>query len=1684
MAVKKTIPIAAVIVAIFIWAPFIHAEGLFSDCFTLVEDNSSRILLEFDTPAIDACNINLEAYSRIPENNRNFSIVGEPGGSVLPAWSRWIKVPDGMRPIIKISKDEDHVQVNAAVAYFPSLKTDNPYLSGSAVFSDRIESQDKLYPEAPAFLGDIIHLGNERWVLVTVAPYRYNSYREELHTTDRISVEVTFEPDPDFTPQPDRYIPPVYEELRRSVDDSQPSPIDVGRRADHLGRYVVIVPDDEDYLEYLQPLINWKKRKGHPVTVANLADIGNRAEDIATWLQDAWDDWRDPPVFVLLAGDVNGASTIPTFRDFRGPNSGWHASDIQYVSWVGNNGPDEWTPDAFIGRLVPENAIGLRSLVTKQLSYEMDPYTDEDWVEGAVLITNGVHSCTSTSMAIRELMQGVGYIRADILEAYSDWHQGQRPDINAIQNRINRGVGFVNFRGYNNWGDIYPNHIRALDNSAMLPVVTGMVCGTNDFTQTWNDAQPECRGEAWVRAWDNEPIGGISCFGPTDLYTHTWFNNTLDGEFYHLLLNKDVSTLGALCVGAKVALLRNYPSFINDGNGQTVGYYFYTYALLGDPGMQVWSHEPLEVVADFQADLPVGTTLLQFVITDQGDDPIPNAYVHVYRDDDFRLGGFTDSEGTLCLAVDPLEAGEYLLTVTGNNIVPVLESFEVVQSSQFLSITDVDFDDDREGDSNGNENGQINPGETLELVVVMTNTGDERCEGATATLSTTSPWVEIIRNETEYPRLDPDGSTPGIAPFVIHLAPETPDREQLSFNLHVVSGDEEWENGFNLKVLGYYFRLTELLFLEDDLLPGTQQDLLISVENAGDFETNEITATLQCDDPKIQIREAESLLGVFQVDDVIDNANGLFQVYAAPDAFQGSEVSFGLLLADEFGLKDSLVFDVMLGAPIAESPQGGTEYGYWAFECRDTTGGYAPEFDWLPGQENLRLTDNDDRNNYSGTHGSRTLVHLPFEFAYFGQVYEDITVGSNGWLAFGSSDLVSWNNQEIGSGLAPPAMLCPFWEDLWSGQVYTRYDEDNARFIVEWRDYIHHNGRATFAVHLYDPTVVATQTHDGEFYFLYNSVDRMLGRDYAEENVTIGFCSPDRRDGMTIAHARHWDPRTPDLEDECAIRFTTGEYTERGSVTGLVINAENQQPMQDVRVMVDNTGFFSLTEEDGRYRIDRIPIGTYTVTAQRRHYNSANSVEIQVEQDGETEVNFEMTHPTFDTDIEVIRYGLKPDSTGEVDFSVWNEGNGNLDFRLNLDYEAEPPDRRDEEWDFLFGLSATDSTDDSRLQGVTYDGEFFYVTGQLVYQEYPHMIYVLDHDGNKVREFEQYSVDSSANRGYYVLAWNGENLLAAEEENIIELTREGELVNVIPTLEERQRTQAVVWAPERNTIFTKSITGDVFYEMDVEGNMVSTVSTEASWRTYGAAWYPEDPDGFKLYVFNENPYPDEIGGTRLMLNKVNTETEECQLVRFIQLEAGDKPLGCHITKRHNPLLWTFIGLINRSDGDQVVGYELGPNLTWISYDPESGVIESDQRQLFMVQFFTTEMPEREYFVVLQIFHNALGDRYDIPVYFTIDEDWSIKDEDIIQPNVFAFDPPAPNPFNDQTLLSFQIPARCEVTLLIWDITGRLVERRQLGRLNTGKHQFNLDASNLSAGLYLAQINAGLEHAVQKLVLLK
>lgn len=88
------------------------------------------------------------------------------------------------------------------------------------------------------------------------------------------------------------------------------------------------------------------------------------------------------------------------------------------------------------------------------------------------------------------------------------------------------------------------------------------------------------------------------------------------------------------------------------------------------------------------------------------------------------------------------------------------------------------------------------------------------------------------------------------------------------------------------------------------------------------------------------------------------------------------------------------------------------------------------------------------------------------------------------------------------------------------------------------------------------------------------------------------------------------------------------------------------------------------------------------------------------------------------------------------------------------------------------------------------------------------------------------------------------------------------------------------------------------------------------------------------------------------------------------------------------------------------------------------------------------------------------------------------------PSAFALNPCTPNPFNPTTVASFELRVASQVRLTVWDTAGRLVTTLVDGWCEAGLHQVTFDGTGLSAGLYLARLDAQGQTAVQKLMLVK
>lgn len=88
------------------------------------------------------------------------------------------------------------------------------------------------------------------------------------------------------------------------------------------------------------------------------------------------------------------------------------------------------------------------------------------------------------------------------------------------------------------------------------------------------------------------------------------------------------------------------------------------------------------------------------------------------------------------------------------------------------------------------------------------------------------------------------------------------------------------------------------------------------------------------------------------------------------------------------------------------------------------------------------------------------------------------------------------------------------------------------------------------------------------------------------------------------------------------------------------------------------------------------------------------------------------------------------------------------------------------------------------------------------------------------------------------------------------------------------------------------------------------------------------------------------------------------------------------------------------------------------------------------------------------------------------------------PTEFVLKPAYPNPFNPVTNIEFGLPITNYVSLVIYDITGRIVTELVKSELEAGWHSYKWNAENISSGLYFVKLTTEKFQQTQKVMLLK
>ncbi len=1133
---------------------------------------------------------------------------GETGEPALPTFSRLLAVPRGAQ--VRVSASPLEEERRSGFRPLP-VQAEDGGTSGLPPAVKRATQPDRtqlVTVGEPATLRDL-HV-----VPLTFRPLQHDSGRSELRIVRRMEVQVDFR-DGEAPPSPggtERTIPASFDRLYQQLVLNYPDALPAGRVAP--GKYLVICPNISGVVDTLQALLDWRQRQGFDVQFATTAETGSTKEEIKSFIQGVYDDPETSLEHIVLVGDATGIVMLPTWTEYVSSYQG--EGDLPYSQLAG----DDVLPDVHLGRLSVDSETTLGRVVQKILGYEITPYTAEpDWFVRSCIVGDpepSEVSCIDAGRWLATRLQEIGFVEADTIFV--------EPWVSQMRAGLDRGDTIFGYRGIYGMSGWSNARTYMLVNGWKMPFVVTLTCDTGSF------ASGTSYTEGFLRTWDttnDQPRGGIGAIGLATIGTHTRYNNCLYFGIFRGLIQEKLLTMGAALTRGCLEMYLNY----NMVQPHTVQKWCHWANLMGDPAVDVWTAFPAALDVTHPTSLVIGENSLTVSISEAGS-PLDSVQVCLWKEaDELHVVGLTDDSGEVELPLDALSTGDLLLTVTKHNKHPYLATIPVAAENLYVGYATSLIDDDSSGESSGNDDGLVNPGETIELPVQLENFGTQTAINVTATLSTDDAYVTIGDDQESFGTMAGGGTAWGDDDFDFTLAPDCPDDHVIVFSLDVTAGSDDWHSRIELSVTSAALVLESATVHDGgnaQLDPGETADVSVVLHNEGGAQASSVTATLISESSYVTVIDGSGSFGTIPAGGTGDNTADRFTVSVDAATYEGYLASFQLLTTFSGGLTDTTEWTLTVGSRASDDPVGPDRRGYLAYDDTDTAYPQAPTYSWIEidpayGGDGTEIVI-DDPGKYLD---KSTGVTLPFPFVYYGQSFMEATVCSNGWLAMGSTPLFTYQNWTIPGAGGPNGMLAVFWDDLYQGpesKVFQKYDVTNHRWILEWSRMLNDIGNytETFEIILYDPAHHPTDTGDGLIVYQYETV---TVTDPINGYVTVGIESPDQLDGVLCTYFNRYSEGAASIVAGRAIKFVPTAEGPTGTLSGQVLNASfGNAPIPYVQIRVLGTArVFNTTTEGGYSGV--VSPGSYTAIASHSSFAPDTASGIVIEEGQTTVVDFHLT---------------------------------------------------------------------------------------------------------------------------------------------------------------------------------------------------------------------------------------------------------------------------------------------------------------------------------------------------------------------------------------------------------------------------------------------------------------------------
>ncbi len=669
-----------------------------------------------------------------------------------------------------------------------------------------VYSSNNPFPNRTLFSHSTGTAAGFKLVNVILCPFEYHPASKKLYLHTRIQVVVNYEKN---ASPPIALTSSQRDRISQSLRPLISNPDDLNRFAPPLKEtdqptvdYLIITTNELSpaFTSYIQ----YKASRGLKTELRTVEWVVNNypGRDLPEKIRNLIIDYFHSRglSYVLLAGD-NPQVPSRRIEVSVGNEHGSIPTDLYYgdidYSWDSNHNNRfgemedsvDLYADVFVGRASVDSRQQVENFIDKVQTFENNPAPD--YIKRSLLPSGWLW---------RSLNYHGKFVNDSIAEITpSDWTDRKMenpPSALVVADWFDHGFLIFDPAGHGNESGVYDENGTAIyttsvasrqQNDRRFSIVTSLACNPGNFEaeDCLAEVTLNCQGGGAIAVMMNSRYGWGTppVMGPSE---------KLCVRFYDFLFNYGQYQTGP-CHD------RSREEYAGAAIYDPLWRWCMTeFNLLGDPTIDIWTAPPLNLSLTARDTIQTGSQTITVTVREESN-PVSGATVTAYKDGNILAIGTTNSSGMVNLAIHPTTTGQLLITALRHNNIPNSKTILIEPGDPEPSVVYHRYEIDDQGQPH--ENGVLEPGETVQLEIVLSNIGLAPATNTRLTLRTLNPNITIIDSTASIGTI-PAGDSVRIEDLTIAAAPSTIPGSSAEMVALIRSDQGESELWFSIE-LGY-----------------------------------------------------------------------------------------------------------------------------------------------------------------------------------------------------------------------------------------------------------------------------------------------------------------------------------------------------------------------------------------------------------------------------------------------------------------------------------------------------------------------------------------------------------------------------------------------------------------------------------------------------------------------------------------------------------------------------------------------------------------------------------------------------------------------------------------------------------------------------------------------------------------